>query len=164
MTSVSSAATDVDLEDARLTRVGEIISSAIKWSAAAGLVPIPVLDLVALGAVQTRMLMDLSAVYDQSFGKEAANSVVSVLLGTLIPGVLGGAVIGSVAKTIPVGGTIAGMATMSAFSAASTYAVGKVFTRHLARGGKPGEFSAEGIKDELKSEFKGASAKKWPTT
>jgi uncharacterized protein (DUF697 family) len=157
-----TADADVNLEDARLTRVGEIISSSIKWSAAAGLVPVPVLDLVALGAVQTRMLMDLSAVYGQSFGKEAANSIVSVLLGTLIPGAVAGAVLGSVAKTIPVGGTIAGMATMSAFSAAATYAVGKVFTRHLAQGGKPGEFSAESIKDELKAEFKGA--KRWPTS
>jgi len=147
---------DPAVDDAKLTRVGEIISSSVKWSAAAGLVPFPVLDLVALGAVQTRMLMDLSAVYDQPFGKEAANSIVSVLLGTLIPGAAAGAVMGSAVKFAPVGGTLTGMASMAAFSAAASYAVGKVFARHLARGGKPGTFSASAIKEDLKAEFKGA--------
>ena len=159
----AAAGTDENVDDARLTRVGEIISSSAKWSAAAGLVPVPVLDLIALGAVQTRMLMDLSAVYGQPFGKEAANSIVSVLLGTLIPGAAAGAVMGSFVKTVPGAGTLAGMASMAAFSAAATYAVGKVFTRHLAQGGTPTDFSPESIKDELKAELK-AAPKRWPTT
>ena len=147
---------DTDVEDANLSRAGEIISSSVKWSIGAGLVPFPVLDLVALGAVQTRMLMDLSEVYGEPFGKEAANTIVSVLLGTLVPGAAAGAVMGSAVKTAPVGGTLAGMVSMSAFGAAATYAVGKVFTRHLAGGGKVGDFSAQSIKDELKAEFKSA--------
>ncbi|WP_445490028.1 DUF697 domain-containing protein [Rhodopseudomonas sp. RCAM05734] len=153
---------DIGVEDARLDRVGEIVSSAVKWSAAAGLVPFPVLDLVALGAVQTRMLMDLSAVFDKPFGKEAANSIVSVLLGTLIPGAAAGAVVGSALKTAPMVGTLAGMASMAAFGAAATYAVGKVFARHLAGGGRPGDFSAAAIADDLKAEFK--RAKRQPAT
>jgi uncharacterized protein (DUF697 family) len=153
---------DTSVEDANLNRVGEIVSSAVKWSAAAGLIPFPVLDLVALGAVQTRMLMDLSAVYEISFGKEAANTVVSVLLGTLIPGAAAGAVVGSAMKTMPVVGTLAGIASMAAFGAAATYAVGKVFARHLAGGGKPGDFSAASIADDLKAEF--GRAKRQPAS
>jgi uncharacterized protein (DUF697 family) len=150
------------VDDAKLTKTGEIISSSMKWSAAAGAVPLPMLDLVALGAVQTRMLMDLSELYGHSFGKEAARAVVSVLLGTLVPGVAATALVGSAVKTAPVGGTIAGMASMAAFGAAATYAIGKVFARHLAGGGKPGAFSAEAIADDLKAEFKGA--KRWPSS
>ena len=140
-------------EDVNLDRVGEIISSSIKWSAAAGLVPVPYLDLIALGAVQTRMLIDLSEAYGQSFGNEAAHSVVSVLLGTLVPGLAAGAVMGSSVKVLPLGGTIAGIASMAAFGAAATYAVGKVFARHLASGGKPSNFSPEAIADDLKAEL-----------
>jgi uncharacterized protein (DUF697 family) len=147
---------ETDAEDINLARASEVISSSVKWSIGAGLVPFPVLDLVALGAVQTRMLIDLSEVYGQPFGKEAANTIVSVLLGTLVPGAAAGAVMGSAIKTAPLGGTLAGMVSMSAFGAAATYAVGKVFTRHLAGGGRIGDFSAESIKEELKAEFKSA--------
>jgi uncharacterized protein (DUF697 family) len=158
----ATTATDVTADDAKLNRVGEIISSSVKWSAAAGAVPLPMLDLIALGAVQTRMLMDLSELYGHSFGKESARAIVSVLLGTLVPGIAAGALVGSAVKTAPIGGTIAGIASMAAFGAAATYAIGKVFARHLAGGGKPGAFSAEAIAEDLKAEFKGA--KRWPTT
>lgn len=145
---------DGGVDEAKLDDVGQIVSSAVKWSAAAGLVPLPFLDLVALGAVQTRMLMDLSKVYGHSFGKEAANAIVSVLLGTLIPSAAAGAVMGSAVKAAPGVGTLAGIASMSAFGAAATYAIGKVFARHLAGGGKPGDFSATSIADDLKAEFR----------
>jgi uncharacterized protein (DUF697 family) len=160
VSTVTGARTDdagVDegsFDESKLDGVGQIVSSAVKWSAAAGLVPFPVLDLVALGAVQTRMLMDLSKVYGHSFSKEAANAIVSVLLGTLIPGAAAGAVMGSAIKTAPGVGTLAGIASMSAFGAAATYAIGKVFARHLAGGGRPGDFSASSIADDLKAEFK----------
>ena len=158
MTVASTVADDI-AHDANLTRVSEIISSSVKWSAAAGLVPLPVIDLVALGAVQATMLMKLSDAYGQPFGKEAANSIVSVLLGTLLPGMAAGAVMGSAIKFAPVGGTLTGIVAMAGFGTAATYAVGKVFARHLARGGKPSTFSAEAIKDELKAEFQGAKAR-----
>jgi uncharacterized protein (DUF697 family) len=158
--------TETGVEDINLARASEVISSSVKWSIGAGLVPFPVLDLVALGAVQTRMLIDLSEVYGQPFGKEAANTIVSVLLGTLVPGAAAGAVIGSAIKTAPVGGTLAGMVSMSVFGAAATYAVGKVFTRHLAGGGRVGDFSPESIKEELKAEFGSAfgGAKRQPAS
>jgi uncharacterized protein (DUF697 family) len=148
--------TEASVEDINLSRASEVISSSVKWSIGAGLVPFPVLDLVALGAVQTRMLINLSEVYGQPFGKEAANTIVSVLLGTLVPGAAAGAVMGSAVKAAPVGGTLAGIVSMSVFGAAATYAVGKVFTRHLAGGGRVGDFSPESIKEELKAEFRGA--------
>jgi uncharacterized protein (DUF697 family) len=112
--------TETGVEDINLTRASEVISSSVKWSIGAGLVPFPVLDLVALGAVQTRMLIDLSDVYGQPFGKESAKTIVSVLLGTLVPGAAAGAVMGSAIKTAPLGGTLAGMVSMSAFGAAAT--------------------------------------------
>jgi uncharacterized protein (DUF697 family) len=157
---------EAGVEDVNLTRASETISSAVKWSVGAGLVPFPVLDLVALGAVQTRMLMDLSEIYGQPFSKEAANTIVSVLLGTLIPGAAAGAVMGSAVKTAPLGGTLAGMMSMSVFGAAATYAVGKVFTRHLAGGGRVFDFSPESIKEELKAEFGRAfgGSKREPTS
>jgi uncharacterized protein (DUF697 family) len=146
-------------DDARLTQVANIISSATQWSAATGAIPVPVLDLAALAAVQTRMLMDISEVYGQSFGKDAAKAFVSVSLGTLLPGVAAGAVFGSSLKLGLGLGSILGAASMAAFGAAATYAVGKVFAKHLHSGGSTSNFSPEAIKNNLKAEFDAAKAK-----
>ena len=140
-------------------RAAEIISSSVAWSAAAGAVPLPILDLVALGTVQAKMISDLSQVYGQPVRAEAAKGVVSVLLGTLLPAGVTGALLGSGAKTVPVAGTILGMASMAAFGAAASYAIGKVFVRHFEKGGDLDSFSAEAVKEELKAEFSRAKDK-----
>lgn len=140
-------------------RAAKIISSSVAWSAAAGAVPVPLLDLVALGTVQAKMISDLSQVYGQPVRAEAAKGVVSVLLGTLLPAGVTGALLGSGAKTVPVAGTILGMASMAAFGAAASYAIGKVFVRHFEKGGDLDSFSAEAVKEELKAEFSRAKDK-----
>jgi uncharacterized protein (DUF697 family) len=140
-------------------RAAEIISSSVRWSAAAGAVPLPVLDLVALGAVQAKMISDLSQAYGRPVSAEAARGVVSVLLGTLLPAGVTGALLGSGFKTVPVAGTVLGMVSMAAFGAAASYAIGKVFVRHFEKGGNLDSFSAEAVKEELKAEFSQAKGK-----
>ena len=147
------------LDDAQLSQVSKIISSATQWSAATGAIPVPLLDLAALAAVQTRMLMDISEVYGQSFKKETAKAFVSVSLATLLPGVATGAVFGTSLKMGLGVGTIVGMASMAAFGSAATYALGKVFVRHLSSGGEPNAFSPEAVKNDLKATFSAANAK-----
>ena len=144
-------------------RAAGIISSSVRWSAAAGAVPLPLLDLVALGVVQAKMISDLSQAYGQPVNAEAAKSVVSVLLGTLLPAGVTGALLGSGSKTVPMVGTVLGMVSMAAFGAAATYAIGKVFVRHFEKGGSLESFSAEAVKEELKAEFSRAKDKQSAT-
>ena len=144
-------------------RAAEIISSSVRWSAAAGAVPLPILDLVALGVVQAKMISDISQAYGQPVNAEAAKSVVSVLLGTLLPAGVTGALLGSGSKTVPMVGTVLGMVSMAAFGAAATYAIGKVFVRHFEKGGSLESFSAEAVKEELKAEFSRAKDKQTAT-
>jgi uncharacterized protein (DUF697 family) len=159
-TTIDSVGIDQNLSDeAKIDRAGEIISNSVKWAAAAGAVPLPFLDTVALAVVQVKMLMDLSEVYEQKLSKEAAEGLVSVLLGSLLPTAATGMLIGSTIKYAPVVGTIAGMATMAALGSAATYAVGKVFARHLVKGGTVASFSADAIKNELKAEYDNAKSK-----
>jgi len=161
-TAIASGADEIpanSLDDGRLTQVAKIISSATQWSAASGAIPVPLLDLAALATVQTRMLMDISEVYGQSFKKESAKALVSVSLATLLPGVATGAIFGSSMKLGFGIGTVVGMASMAAFGSAATYAVGKVFVRHLSSGGEPGAFSPEAVKNDLKAAFGAANSK-----
>lgn len=144
--------------DDRHVAAGKIIASATKWSAAAALIPLPLLDLAALGTVQARMVVDLAALYGESSSKEVARGLVSVLLGTIAPASLAGAVAGSGIKAMPVVGMALGAASMAGFSGAATYAIGKVFIRHFEQGGNLANFSAEAIAGDLKAEFAKGSA------
>ena len=131
-----------------------IIVSAMKWSAAAAIVPVPVLDIIALGAVQTRMLMDLSELYGETVSKQSVRGIVSVLLGTLFPGAAAGLLGASLFKSAPVIGTVVGAGVFAGFGAAATYAIGKVFVKHFERGESLATFDPAEVKDELTAEFK----------
>ena len=49
----------------RLQEAKGLVDSASRWSLAVGLIPIPVLDAAILAAVQTKLLMNLSALYGE---------------------------------------------------------------------------------------------------
>lgn len=137
----------------------KIISSATAWSAAAGIVPVPMLDLVALATVQGKMVADLSALYGERASNEVARGLVSVLLGTIAPAGLTGALVGSGVKAAPVFGTILGAVSMAGFSSAATYAIGKIFVRHFEGGGTLSSFAPKAVEEDLKAEFAKSAAK-----
>jgi uncharacterized protein (DUF697 family) len=145
------------LENDVHSEAAEIISSAVKWSAAAGVVPLPYVDLIALGAVQYKMVRKLTELYEIDADKKNIETVVATMLGMLAPSYVGGSLIGSSLKLIPGGGTLLGSASVAALSSAATYAIGKIFIRHFEKGGTINNFSAESIQEELKEEFATAS-------
>ena len=155
-TKAAVAADDPDL--ARLAEASRIISSATKWSAATGLIPVPVLDLVALAAVQAKMVTDISTIYGQSVSHEAVRGVISVLLGTLLPGTVARYATVAIARGAPAVGLVVGIVSFGALGAAATYAVGKVFVRHYERGGAFHNFDPKTVEADLKREFAAARA------
>lgn len=136
-----------------------IISRAIRWSAAAAVVPVPYLDLAAMGTVQVRMVRDLARAYGLEASDETLKVAVAALLGTLAPAVVSGGLLGSALKIVPVGGTLLGSVGLAAFGSAATYAIGKIFVAHFEKGGTLSTFSAEAVAADLKKEFSSARAK-----
>ena len=136
----------------------QVIASAVKWSAAAAVVPLPYIDILALGTVQVKMVRDLAKVYGLDAESETLKGVVSALLGSIAPAAISGGLLGSAIKIVPVGGTIIGSAGLAAFGSAATYAIGKVFVAHFEKGGTLKSFSAEAIEADLKKEFAAAKA------
>ena len=151
-TTDQTAPKDVHAESA------QVIATAVKWSAAAAVVPVPYLDLLALGAVQVKMVRDLAQAYGLDAESETLKGVISALLGTLAPAAISGGLLGSALKVVPVGGTIIGSVGLAAFGSAATYAIGKVFVAHFEKGGTLKSFSAEAIEADLKKEFAAAKA------
>jgi len=159
---IDSEATSEAEKETRLARASRIISSTTAWSATAGLIPVPYLDFAALGALQVKMISDLGTLYGQPLKKEAIRSAVSVLLGVLVPGQVAGGIAASSMKFIPAFGTLIGAVSFSAFGAAATYAIGKVFLRHFETGGTLDNFRTELVEEDLKKEFKTARNRSEP--
>jgi len=139
-----------------------VIRHNVYWSAAAGVIPVPVLDTVALIGFQLKMLKELGDVYGVPFKANAVKSAVTALLsgtGTtlLTGGALHSATFVTFLRHSPVIGSFVSLATQPAFAAAFTYAVGRVFKRHFASGGTFLSFNAKAVKEEFAEEFADAS-------
>ena len=134
-----------------------LVNSYMGWSAGAGLVPVPGLDLAAIAGVQIKMLDDLSKLYEVPFSKNAAKSIIGALLGS------GGATLvavpaASLLKIIPIVGHIAALFTEPAAAAASTYALGKVFIQHFESGGTFLDFNPSAVRRYYDEQYAAAKS------
>jgi uncharacterized protein (DUF697 family) len=111
-----------------------------------GLIPVPMLDIVAITGVQLNMLRKLAKTYEVPFTEHKVKSILTSLVGA------GGSipissVFSSLVKTIPVIGQTVGGVSMSITAGAITYAVGKVFNMHFASGGTFLSFDPEEVRE-----------------
>lgn len=123
------------------------------WSMGAGLIPVPVMDLAAVAAVQLKMLAEISRIYNIPFEKSRVKAAIGSLIGCLVPGAVSYGAFGSLCKTLPIVGTLAGTTTMVAISGASAWALGKVFIQHFESGGTFLDFDPEKVKEYFKAQF-----------
>jgi len=122
------------------------------YAMAGGLVPVPVMDVAAITAVQLKLLTNLAETYEVPFETTSVKNVLGSLVGG-VAGVSAGLWGASILKSIPVVGSAAGMVTVPIFAGASTYAVGKVFIRHFESGGTFLTFDANKAKSYYKEVF-----------
>jgi len=129
-----------------------LIRKRVYGAMALGLAPVAVLDLVGLFGIQVEMVNALAKKYDVSFSKDKAKNLIGSLLGSALPVALGPAAF-SLLKAIPLIGMTAGAATMCIMGGASTYAVGRVFSRHFASGGTLLNMDAAKLKDSFRAHY-----------
>ena len=66
------ASTSADVPEQRDQVAAKLVDRFAIWSGVAGLVPIPVVDVLAVGGLQLQMLRRLSQIYGVDFSKIAA--------------------------------------------------------------------------------------------
>jgi len=120
------------------------------WSGVAGLVPVPVVDVVAVGGLQVQMLRRLSQIYEVPFSENRGKALIAALAGALVPTTSG---IGdfSLLKAVPIVGTIIGGFVTPVLSAGATYAIGKAFIQHFESGGTLLDFNPPDYREFVKS-------------
>lgn len=147
--TVVSAKPEVSIND-----VNKLIRRHV-WSAmGVALVPLPVVDYVALTGVQMNLVRRLAKVYGVPFFQDKVKNIISPLVGAAVPGILGVPLAASVIKFIPVIGMTVGVLSMPIVAGASTYALGKVFLQHFASGGTFLTFNPEKVKAYYAEMFK----------
>lgn len=115
----------------RLAQALDLVNYYTTIAGATGLLPMPLIDAVATGAVQLKLIHELSHLYGMPFSRQRAKAV----LVALVSGVQTGVVVNSAIKFIPVVGyTLAALPSVAA-SGGLTYAVGRVFVAHFELGG-----------------------------
>jgi len=134
-TAPVEAATEVSNAAAgREERLEKLSKHHILASMGVGLVPLPVVDIVALMGIQLNMIRKLSSEYGILFRQDMGKSIISSLMGGVLPMTLGLG-IASLIKFIPLIGYTTSAVTMPIVSGAATYAIYKVFVQHFESGG-----------------------------
>ena len=134
------------------------------WVVGVGLVPIPLVDVVGITAVQVKMLKQLSDLYGIAFyDHKVKNLVASLLAGT---GSVGLAAVGrSLIKLVPLVGQTIGAVAVSIMAGAATRAVGRVFVLHFEAGGTILDFDPHKMRNYFHEEYQSAKAsmkEAWP--
>lgn len=149
-------ATQGNHSSARLEQAKEITRRNVLWALGAGVVPFPVADVLAVMAVQVKLLREFSALYGVSFTEGVARKLAGTLLSSIGIVGIGSAIGGSLAKLIPGIGTALGLVSVPLFAGMVTHATGKVFTMHFESGGTLLDFDPKAMREYFKQEFEKA--------
>jgi uncharacterized protein (DUF697 family) len=156
MGSATTGSETVEMTDEqRDEQASQLVDRYSLWAGAAGLVPIPIVDVAVVGGVQIQMLRKLSETYGVPFSDNMGKSVLASLAGSLIPASTATTAamgVGSLMKGLPGIGTLVGALTMPAFSAGATYVIGKVFIQHFASGGTLLDFNPPDYREFIKAQ------------
>jgi uncharacterized protein (DUF697 family) len=121
------------------------------WSGAAGLIPLPVVDWVAVGGVQIQMLRRLSEIYEVTFSENRGKALIASLAGSMVPASSASGV-ASLAKSVPLVGTLVSAFVMPVVSAGATYVIGRAFMQHFESGGTLLDFNPPDYREFIKAQ------------
>jgi len=129
-----------------------IIRRHVGFAMIAGAIPVPLVDIAAVTAVQMDLVKELAREYEVDFNQERSKALATTLVGTTVGNLVGRAGASAI-KVIPGIGTLLGIGSMAVFAGASTYALGKVFEHHFREGGDLFDFDVERMKQKFRDFF-----------
>jgi len=129
-------------------QIDKIINNHVLYSMGLGIIPIPLVDIVAITATQLDMLSQIGNVHGKNFSEISGKSFIASTAGATFARL--GA---SFLKAIPGIGSIIGGVSMSIMSGASTYAIGQVSHRFFRDGLELEDIDTDLAKSIYKEEF-----------
>lgn len=132
----------------QITAANEIVRNHTIYSMGGSLIPLPLLDLAAVTAIQLDMVRQLSHLFGADYSENSGKTVIAALTGNIFARL--GA---SLLKSIPGIGSVLGGVSLVALSGAATYALGNVYVQHVSEGGSLSDLNAEDYKEFFRERF-----------
>ncbi|MBS1180407.1 MAG: GTPase protein [Proteobacteria bacterium] len=129
-----------------------LIKNTAWGSAGLGLVPVPVVDLVAIGGLQVWLVRELAKLHGVPLAGNRIKALVSALIGSGAPTLLATGT-SSLVKAIPFVGPVLSLALSPSLSGVSTLALGRVFHAHFKTGGTLLDFDADKMRAYYEAEL-----------
>jgi uncharacterized protein (DUF697 family) len=129
----------------RLAKASLLVKNFTLASAAIALVPLPLIDQVALITLELKMVHELAKIYDVPFQPNVAVAILSSLLSGMTGGLMAKA-LQSLSKLVPLLATL-GSGSIAISSASVTFALGSVFIRHFEDNGTFSNVNFEWLKN-----------------
>jgi uncharacterized protein (DUF697 family) len=149
----TSEETDPQVSSDKEVLADHIIRKNLIWGAGAGILPIPLFDVIAITGVQIKLVKELSDLYEVPFKEDILKNLTAALLAGLGAPTAAAFVTVSAFKFVPVLGPTLGILSSPGLAVAFTYAVGKVFTQHFASGGTFLDFEPKKVKEYFARQF-----------
>ena len=137
----------------RLVSAEGVVNRNVLWGIGAGVLPLPLIDVVAAAIVQIKMIKELSGLYGVPFREDLAKKLVASLVASVLGVGLGAGVAMSLGKFVPFLGTALGVVALPVVNGALTYATGRVFILHFESGGTLLDFDVAAMRAYFKAEF-----------
>ncbi len=133
----------------RETKALTVVRNYTLLSAGVGVVPLPLIDMAAMLALQMLMVRGLARLYGIPYAEQRVKAAVAGLIGGFDAGYVGYGAL----KMVPIFG-IFSYAAMPAINAAISYAVGRVFIQHFESGGTFLDFDPKKVRAYFEEQFR----------
>lgn len=124
----------------RLSQANAIVERHATYSAAGGLIPLPIVNVASVTAIILRMVKVLSRLYGVPFKRDHARAIVVGLAGGVMPTGVAVATTSTLQYLVPATALI-GIAVSSVTAVACTRSIGRLFVDHFERGETLDSFS-----------------------
>jgi uncharacterized protein (DUF697 family) len=114
----------------------KIVARHRNYAAASGLLPLPIVTVAGITAINLRMVKQLSDLYGVPFQRDRSRAIIVGLIGGAVPTGLGVTTASTLAFAIP-GPALVGLAVSAISAGAMTRGIGLVFVEHFESGTMP---------------------------
>ena len=111
----------------------KIVERHRNYAAMGGLLPLPIVNIAGVTAINLRMVRQLCALYGVPFRRDRARSMIVGLIGGAVPTGFGAATASTLALLVPAS-ALFGLAVSAVTAGALTRGIGLVFIEHFEAG------------------------------
>ena len=135
-------------DELRVSAADNTIKYYCFWSFSTALIPVPLIDLAAMSAIQTKMISELSELYDVPFSQGLAKKAIATLVASA-----SSSSFASLIKLVPGIGYFGLAIPLATLNVSYTYAVGKIFAQHFQSGADLASFDPDAQKTNFKEKL-----------